>query len=91
MERGEKVIVQLRVEPLDVNIFRRARQALGDVVPEITKITDEALEREEIWPHYMTFIPGRTWRRSAAFCDRAMNVACQIAGQNPLSWFRRLR
>ncbi|PUU78960.1 hypothetical protein B9Z19DRAFT_1192979 [Tuber borchii] len=71
-----KIIVQLRVEPLDIDIFRRARQALGDVVPDIAKIRDEALEREEIWPYYMTFIPGRTWQRSAAFCNRALNVTC---------------
>lgn len=76
MESGEKVIVQLRVEPLDLDTFRRARQALGDVVPDIAEIRDEALEREEIWPYYMTFIPGRTWRRSAAFCNPALNVAC---------------
>jgi len=76
LESGQKIIVQLRVEPLDIDIFRRARQALGDVVPDIAKIRDEALERQEIWPYYMTFIPGRTWLRSAAFCSRALNVTC---------------
>jgi hypothetical protein len=76
IESSEKVIVQLRVEPLDIDIFRRARQALGDEVPDIAKIRDEALEREEIWPYYMTFIPGKTWQRSAAFCNPALNVGC---------------
>ncbi|KAH7346884.1 hypothetical protein BKA65DRAFT_551787 [Rhexocercosporidium sp. MPI-PUGE-AT-0058] len=41
-------------------------KALGDVVPDTAKIRDEDLEREEIWPYYMTFIPGRTWRPNVA-------------------------
>jgi hypothetical protein len=92
IESGEKVIVQLRVEPLDIDTFRRACQALGDVVPDIAKIRDEVLELEEIWPYYMTFIPGRTWRRSAAFVDRALNVACAKSLGKILSrGLRRLR
>ncbi|RDL31473.1 uncharacterized protein BP5553_09682 [Venustampulla echinocandica] len=67
MASKERVIIQLRTEPLDVEIFQHARRALGDVVPDIAKIADEALESEGIWPYYMTFMPGETWRRSRAF------------------------
>jgi hypothetical protein len=34
MNLGEKVIMQLRVEPLDVGAFRRVRQALGTWYPK---------------------------------------------------------
>ncbi|KAG4438958.1 hypothetical protein IFR05_005584 [Cadophora sp. M221] len=85
IESGEKGIVQLRVEPLDIDTSQRARQALGNVVPDIAKIRDEVLEREETWPYYMTFIPGRTWRGSAAFVNPALNVACAKSLGNILS------
>lgn len=45
-------------------------------MPEITEIADEALQREEIWPYYMSFVPGPTWRRSPAFVNSALNAAC---------------
>jgi hypothetical protein len=73
---GDKAIVQFRVVPLDIDIFHRARQALGDVVPEIERIRDESLEREEVWPYYMNLMPGRIWRRSAAFSNPALSVVC---------------
>jgi len=79
LDNKNQVIIQLRVEPLDVSIFHHARQVLGDVVPNIAAITDNALEAEGIYPYYMTFMPGDTWWRSPAFNNPELNNKCAIS------------
>ena len=39
--------------------FKVARQALGQVVPDIELLKDEELEREHIWTYWMNRIPGK--------------------------------
>jgi hypothetical protein len=56
-----EVVVQFRPEPLDIAPFKTARQALGNVVPEIELLKDVELESEDIWSYSMTRMPGRNW------------------------------
>lgn len=55
------VIIQFRIEALDVDPFFRARRLLGDIVPIIEAIHDPELVKAGIWPFYMTRIPGKPW------------------------------
>jgi len=79
MDNKTQAIIQLRVEPLDITIFHHARQILGDIVPDIAAITDSSLEIEQIYPYYMTFMPGDTWWRSPAFDNIELNNKCAIS------------
>jgi hypothetical protein len=60
---GQTIIIQLRMEPLDVGPFVRARQLLGDdLIPLIQPIDDnEILLTNKISAYYMTRIPGDPW------------------------------
>jgi len=61
LQDGKEVVIQFRPEPLDIGPFKIARQSLGQVVPEIERLKDEELEREQIWAYWMNCIPGKTW------------------------------
>ena len=61
LQNGEEVIIQFRPEPMDMEPFKTAREALGPVVPDIELLKDENLERDGIWAYWMTRIPGQTW------------------------------
>lgn len=45
--------------------FKEARAVLGDVVPAIEQIEDEAMSEASIWVDCMTCIPGETWWSSS--------------------------
>jgi hypothetical protein len=59
LENGKEVIVQFRIEPLDIELFKRARALLGDQVPTIEAINDPTLADAGIWPFYMSRIPRK--------------------------------
>ncbi|KAG9234571.1 hypothetical protein BJ875DRAFT_8329 [Amylocarpus encephaloides] len=61
LQDSKEEVIQFRPEPLDVGPFKIARQALGQVVPDIELLNDEELEREHIWTYWMNRIPGKTW------------------------------
>ncbi|KAG0633025.1 hypothetical protein HOY80DRAFT_993763 [Tuber brumale] len=61
LQSDEEVIIQFRPEPMDMEPFKIAREALGPVVPDIELLKDEDLERDGIWAYWMTPIPGQTW------------------------------
>ena len=56
---GKKVVIQFRVEPLDVGYLKKAQKALGEVVPDLEQLLDADLESEGVWAFFMTFIPGK--------------------------------
>ncbi|CUS08874.1 unnamed protein product, partial [Tuber aestivum] len=60
LRSDEEVIIQFRPEPMDMEPFKIAREAFGPVVPDIELLKDEDLERDGIWPYWMTRIPGQT-------------------------------
>lgn len=61
LQNDDKLVIQFRPEPLDLETFEVARRALGPVVPEIKLLQDEELEGEGIWPYWMTCVPGKMW------------------------------
>lgn len=61
LQDSKEVVIQFRPEPLDIEPFKMARQALGPVVPDIELLKDEELEREHIWTYCMNRIPGKVW------------------------------
>ncbi|KAH8772205.1 hypothetical protein BGZ57DRAFT_896052 [Hyaloscypha finlandica] len=61
LQDSKEVVIQFRPEPLDIGPFKIARQALGQVVPDIELLKDEELEREHIWAYWVNRIPGKIW------------------------------
>ncbi|KAL9117827.1 MAG: hypothetical protein Q9187_005631 [Circinaria calcarea] len=61
LQNGEDIVIQFRPEPMNIEPFKIAREALGPVVPDIELLEDEELERDGIWAYWMTRIPGQTW------------------------------
>ncbi|KZF20434.1 hypothetical protein L228DRAFT_263080 [Xylona heveae TC161] len=74
LKTGEKLVIQFRLEQLDMEPFKIARQILGPVVPEIGLIANEKLERDGIWTYWMTYMPGKIWMDSAAGRMSAIRV-----------------
>ncbi|KAK0101907.1 hypothetical protein ONS95_001281 [Cadophora gregata] len=60
MKTGEELVFQFRPEALDMTPFQKARAVLGDVVPSIERIEDEAMFQASIWVYCMTCIAGST-------------------------------
>lgn len=58
---GEKVVIQFRIQPLEIECFTRARAQLGEVVPDVTQVRDEELEALGITTYAMTYMPGQCW------------------------------
>lgn len=48
------VVQQFRTEPLDLDAFKTAREALGPVVPEATALEVEELLNEGAWAYSLT-------------------------------------
>ena len=63
---SREVVVQFRTEQLDLDAFRLAREALGDVVPEATALADEELENEGAWAYSFNRLPGKIWVHGVA-------------------------
>ncbi|KAH8670110.1 hypothetical protein BGZ60DRAFT_563634 [Tricladium varicosporioides] len=61
LQDSKEVVIQFRPEPLDIGPFKVARQALGQIVPDIELLKDEELEYEHIWAYWMNCIPGKVW------------------------------
>lgn len=58
---GKEIVIQFRVEILDITPFDIARRTLGSVVPEIQEISDQELRKEGIRVYWMNCMPGRVW------------------------------
>lgn len=87
---GREAIIQLRVEPLDVEPFNTARSLLGSRVPLIEAIHAPDLTIHKVWPFYMSRIEGATWlERIDQFTDeqqiRCMKSLGRILSQCMLS------
>ncbi|KAI9820413.1 MAG: hypothetical protein M1826_000939 [Phylliscum demangeonii] len=62
---GLEGVVQFRYEPLDLEPFRRARAAMGELVPTAELLEDKELQAAGLWPVYLSCIPGVTWLERA--------------------------
>lgn len=63
---SREVVVQFRTEQLDLDAFRLAREALGEVVPEATALADEELENDGAWAYSFNRLPGKMWVHDVA-------------------------
>ncbi|KAB8071491.1 hypothetical protein BDV29DRAFT_159433 [Aspergillus leporis] len=48
---GREVGQQFRTEPLDLDTFKSAKEALGSVVPDTIALEDEDLLQERVWAY----------------------------------------
>ncbi|KAI1380576.1 hypothetical protein F4677DRAFT_403940 [Hypoxylon crocopeplum] len=58
---GSEVVIQFRTEPLDLDAFKIAREALGSVVPDARSLEDEELLNERVWAYSFTRLHGKMW------------------------------
>ena len=58
-----EIVHQFRTEPLDLNAFKIARQALGSIVPDATALEDEELLAQGVWAYSFNLLPGEMWFR----------------------------
>lgn len=73
---GRELILQLRIEPLDIQPFIDARRLLGPYVPEIGEIEDAEVEDAGVWPFHMTRISGKTWLENSDRWDDVLHIKC---------------
>ncbi|XXH04774.1 hypothetical protein Hte_011196 [Hypoxylon texense] len=63
---GREIVVQFRTEPLDLDAFKVAREALGSVVPDARALEDEELLNERVWAYSLSRIHGKMWLHGVA-------------------------
>ncbi|KAJ1679910.1 hypothetical protein EV182_001074 [Spiromyces aspiralis] len=56
-----EVVIQFRTEELDLDAFKVAKGALGQVVPDVVALKDEELESEGVWAYSLERLPGKIW------------------------------
>ncbi|KAJ5096993.1 hypothetical protein N7456_007714 [Penicillium angulare] len=61
-----EIVQQFRTEPLDLNIFKTARDALGPVVPNVIALEDEELLAQGVWAYSFNLLPGKMWFKGIA-------------------------
>ena len=76
LKDGREVIIQLRIEPLEVEPFATARQLLGNQVPIIEAIEAPHLVEQKVWPFCMSKIPGATWLEQEEKWQDEQQIAC---------------
>ncbi|KAK4196844.1 hypothetical protein QBC40DRAFT_286553 [Triangularia verruculosa] len=63
---GRGVVIQFRTEKLDLDAFKVAKGALGQVVPDAVDLKDEELENEGVWAYSLERLPGKMWVHGVA-------------------------
>jgi hypothetical protein len=58
---GREVVIQFRTEKLDLDAFKVAKGALGQVVPDALALKDEELENKGVWVYSLERLPGKMW------------------------------
>lgn len=54
-------MIQFRIQPLDLECFTKARLLFGEVVPQVSQLHDEELNRLGLTIYAMTYMPGQCW------------------------------
>jgi hypothetical protein len=60
---GDKIVIQFRIQPLEIECFDTARRLFGNVIPEIIELHDEELQAFGMRVYAMTYMPGQCWVR----------------------------
>ncbi|KAH9999715.1 hypothetical protein F4779DRAFT_605259 [Xylariaceae sp. FL0662B] len=58
---SREVVIQFRTEPLDLDAFKVAREALGPIVPDARALESEELLNERVWVCSFTRLHGKLW------------------------------
>lgn len=58
---GNRIVIQFRIQSLDVECFTIACRLFGNVVPEITELHDEELQAFGMRIYAMSYVPGKCW------------------------------
>ncbi|KAK4169913.1 hypothetical protein QBC43DRAFT_329487 [Cladorrhinum sp. PSN259] len=61
-----EVVIQFRTEKLDLDAFKVAKGALGQVVPDAVALEDDELENEGVWAYSLERLPGKMWVHGVA-------------------------
>lgn len=61
-----EIVQQFRTEPLDLNVFKTARDTLGSVVPDVIALEDEELLSQGVWAYSFNLLPGKMWLQGIA-------------------------
>ncbi|EJT81599.1 hypothetical protein GGTG_01577 [Gaeumannomyces tritici R3-111a-1] len=80
LENGREYAVQLRAEELDLNSFRTARKAPGEVVPKAGVLEDDELREHGIYAHW------RHASRAASGCAVSPARATLVGSPFPSLW-----
>ncbi|KAK0735318.1 hypothetical protein B0T21DRAFT_402113 [Apiosordaria backusii] len=59
LANGRKVVIQFQTEKLDLNAFKVAKDALGQVVPNVMALENEELENKGVWAYSLKRLLGR--------------------------------
>lgn len=62
LKDAREFAIQFRTEELDIDAFRIAKSALGDLVPDTGRLESEQLRSEGIWAYSLTRMPGMIWQ-----------------------------
>lgn len=64
LQNGQEVVVQFRLELMDMKPFQLAYRVLGDLVPHVALVQDTELAGYNVFVYCMNCIPGKTWEEA---------------------------
>jgi hypothetical protein len=76
---GRDVVVQFRTTPVNLDSFKVARAALGDIVPESRALASKRLRDEGAWAYASTFMPGVPWNEGLRLQDPECHTALAVS------------
>ncbi|KAK3292480.1 uncharacterized protein B0H64DRAFT_328120 [Chaetomium fimeti] len=66
LTNNREVVIQFRTEKLDLDVFKVAKGALGQVIPDAVALPDDELEAEGVWAYSLERLPGKMWLHGVA-------------------------
>ncbi|KAI0397917.1 hypothetical protein F5Y17DRAFT_412731 [Xylariaceae sp. FL0594] len=63
LQDGRNVVLQFRVELLNIAPFTTAKEILGPVIPDVKRLPCQELEDAGVKVYYMNRLPGEIWYR----------------------------
>jgi hypothetical protein len=75
MVGGDKLVIQFRIQPIEIECFNKAHRLFGSVVPEIIQLHDEEVESLGMTVYAMTYMPGQCWARISSSSKEQVKIA----------------
>jgi hypothetical protein len=74
LQDDREVVIQFRVEPLDIDAFTTAKKVLGSFVPDVQFLQNKELEAAGVWPYSMNRLPGEVWFRAEKTAQHRIKI-----------------